>query len=82
MQRAFRGPDIEINEHLFARAEDISADLSRRAADLEREGRPPLAEIVKLKNAGLLNELHHTQIGGGGLDWVDGLKLVRILASG
>ncbi|MGO7203329.1 acyl-CoA dehydrogenase, partial [Rhizobium ruizarguesonis] len=40
-------------EDLFARAEDISADLSRRAADLDREGRPPLGEIVKLKNAGL-----------------------------
>ncbi|UWU32760.1 acyl-CoA dehydrogenase family protein (plasmid) [Rhizobium sp. WSM1274] len=69
-------------EALFARAEEISADLSRRAADLDREGRPPLAEIVKLKNAGLLNVLHPTQIGGGGLDWVDGLKLVRILARG
>ncbi|TBY02038.1 acyl-CoA dehydrogenase family protein [Rhizobium laguerreae] len=69
-------------EDLFARAEEISADLSRRAADLDREGRPPLAEIVKLKNAGLLNALHPTQTGGGGLDWVDGLRLVRILARG
>ncbi|MCH4549866.1 acyl-CoA dehydrogenase family protein [Rhizobium changzhiense] len=69
-------------EDLFARAEEISADLSRRAADLDREGRPPLAEIVKLKNAGLLNALHPTHIGGGGLDWVDGLRLVRILARG
>ncbi|NEH59104.1 acyl-CoA dehydrogenase [Rhizobium leguminosarum] len=69
-------------EDLFVRAEEISADLSRRAADLDREGRPPLAEIVKLKNAGLLNALHPTQIGGGGLDWVDGLRLVRILARG
>lgn len=69
-------------EDLFARAEEISADLSRRAADLDREGRPPLAEIVKLKSAGLLNALHPTQIGGGGLDWVDGLRLVRILARG
>ncbi|ARM90709.1 sulfur acquisition oxidoreductase SfnB family protein (plasmid) [Rhizobium sp. CIAT894] len=69
-------------EDLFARAEEISADLSRRAADLDREGGPPLAEIIKLKNAGLLNALHPTSIGGGGLDWVDGLKLVRILARG
>ncbi|PDT01339.1 acyl-CoA dehydrogenase [Rhizobium chutanense] len=69
-------------EDLFARAEEISADLSRRAADLDREGRPPLAEIIKLKNAGLLNALHPASIGGGGLDWVDGLKLVRILARG
>ncbi|WP_027667123.1 acyl-CoA dehydrogenase family protein [Rhizobium leguminosarum] len=69
-------------EDLFTRAEEISADLSRRAADLDREGRPPLGEIVKLKNAGLLNALHSTQIGGGGLDWVDGLRLVRILARG
>ncbi|MGO4199241.1 acyl-CoA dehydrogenase family protein [Rhizobium sp. YAF28] len=69
-------------EDLFARAEDISADLSRRAAELDRDGRPPLAEIVKLKNAGLLNALHDQKIGGGGLDWVDGLRLVRILARG
>jgi len=67
---------------LFARAEEISADLSRRAAELDRDGRPPLAEIVKLKNAGLLNALHDQQIGGGGLNWVDGLRLVRILARG
>ncbi len=67
---------------LFARAEEIAADLSTRAAELDREGRPPLGEIVKLKNAGLLNALHAAQIGGGGLDWVDGLRLVRILARG
>ncbi|MBN8950870.1 MULTISPECIES: acyl-CoA dehydrogenase family protein [unclassified Rhizobium] len=67
---------------LFARAEEIAADLSGRAAELDREGRPPLGEIVKLKNAGLLNALHEPQIGGGGLDWVDGLRLVRILARG
>jgi len=66
----------------FARAEEIAADLSGRAAELDREGRPPLGEIVKLKNAGLLSALHEPQIGGGGLDWVDGLRLVRILARG
>ncbi|MEK1897639.1 MAG: acyl-CoA dehydrogenase family protein [Rhizobium sp.] len=69
-------------EDLFARAVEISTELSGRAADLDREGRPPLAEIVKLKNAGLLNALHPHEIGGGGLDWVDGLRLVRILARG
>lgn len=69
-------------EDLFARAEDISTDLSRRAAELDRDGHPPLAEIVKLKNAGLLNALHDQKIGGGGLDWVDGLRLVRVLARG
>ncbi|MDQ0562419.1 alkylation response protein AidB-like acyl-CoA dehydrogenase [Rhizobium mesoamericanum] len=67
---------------LFSRAENISADLSKRAAALDRDGRPPLAEIVKLKNSGLLNALHAPEIGGGGLDWVDGLRLVRILARG
>ncbi len=69
-------------EDLFSRAEAISADLATRAAELDRQGRPPLAEIVKLKNSGLLNALHAPEIGGGGLDWVDGLKLVRILARG
>ncbi|MBB3398887.1 MULTISPECIES: acyl-CoA dehydrogenase family protein [unclassified Rhizobium] len=69
-------------EDLFSRAKDISADLSKRAAQLDRDGRPPLSEIVKLKNAGLLNALHAPEIGGGGLNWVDGLKLTRILARG
>jgi alkylation response protein AidB-like acyl-CoA dehydrogenase len=69
-------------DELFARAETISADLAQRAAELDREGRPPLGEIVKLKTAGLLNALHPLAVGGGGLDWVDGLKLVRILARG
>lgn len=67
---------------LFARAEEISADLASRGAKLDRDGRPPVSEIVKLKNAGLLNALHAPAIGGGGLDWVDGLRLVRILARG
>ncbi|MGO4355004.1 acyl-CoA dehydrogenase family protein [Rhizobium sp. RAF36] len=69
-------------EDLFTRAEEISADLSARAGELDRDGRPPIGEIVKLKNAGLLNALHDIKIGGGGLDWVDGLRLVRILARG
>lgn len=69
-------------EALFARAEQLSAELAARGAELDREGRPPLAEIVKLKNAGLLNALHAPEIGGGGLDWVDGLRLVRVLARG
>ena len=78
----FAGNRNATREDLFARAEEISADLSTRAAELDREGRPPLGEIVKLKNAGLLNALHPSQSGGGGLDWVDGLRLVRILARG
>ncbi len=69
-------------DSLFASAAEISGDLSRRAAELDRDGRPPIGEIVKLKKAGLLNALHPRDIGGGGLNWVDGLKLVRILARG
>ncbi|WP_426232952.1 acyl-CoA dehydrogenase family protein [Pararhizobium sp. DWP3-4] len=69
-------------DSLFASAAEISRDLSLHAADLDREGRPPIGEIVKLKKAGLLNALHGREIGGGGLNWVDGLKLVRILARG
>ena len=78
----FAGSRNATREDLFARAEEIAADLSKRAPELDREGRPPLGEIVKLKNAGLLNALHAAQVGGGGLDWVDGLRLVRILARG
>ncbi|SIR22751.1 Acyl-CoA dehydrogenase [Rhizobium sp. RU20A] len=69
-------------EDLFARAAAISADLVRRGAKLDAEGRPPLEDITTLKAAGLLTALHPTEIGGGGLDWIDGLRLVRILARG
>jgi alkylation response protein AidB-like acyl-CoA dehydrogenase len=67
---------------LFARAEDISADLTARGAALDAAGRPPLDEIQILKAAGLLNALHPREIGGGGIDWVSALKLVRILSRG
>lgn len=67
---------------LFAKAEEISADLARRGAQLDADGKPPFAEIERLKTEGLLTALHPVEIGGGGLDWVDGLRLVRILARG
>jgi alkylation response protein AidB-like acyl-CoA dehydrogenase len=67
---------------LFAKAEEIASDLARRGAQLDAEGKPPLAEIDRLKQEGLLTALHPVEIGGGGLDWVDGLRLVRILARG
>ncbi|MBO9101442.1 MULTISPECIES: acyl-CoA dehydrogenase family protein [Rhizobium] len=69
-------------EALFSRALELSADFARRGAELDRDGLPPIPEIVRLKNAGLLNALHAAEIGGGGLDWIDALKLVRIVARG
>jgi alkylation response protein AidB-like acyl-CoA dehydrogenase len=69
-------------EALFSRATEISADFARRGAELDRDGLPPLPEIIRLKNTGLLNALQPPEIGGGGLDWVDALKLVRIIARG
>lgn len=73
---------LDQRQELFSRAEQISADLARRGAVLDAEGRPPIGEIATLKAEGLLNALHPTEIGGGGLGWVDGLRLVRILARG
>lgn len=67
---------------LFARAEAIASDLADRGASLDRDGKPPYTEISILKSSGLLNALHAPQIGGSGLSWVDGLRLVRILARG
>ncbi|MDX3925741.1 MAG: acyl-CoA dehydrogenase family protein [Shinella sp.] len=76
-------PDAaESRDRLFARALDISKDLAHRAAELDAGGRPPHSEITALKASGLLNALHPPEIGGGGLDWVDGLRLTRILARG
>ncbi|MDX3974830.1 acyl-CoA dehydrogenase family protein [Shinella sp.] len=78
-----KDPDLQDDRtRLFAKAEEISADLARRGAELDADGRPPIAEIERLKKEGLLNALHPVEIGGGGLDWVDGLRLVRILARG
>ncbi|OLP57783.1 acyl-CoA dehydrogenase [Xaviernesmea oryzae] len=74
-------PGLE-RDQLFARAEAISADLAKRGAELDRDGQPPFSEITELKASGLLNALHPSEIGGGGLDWVDGLTLTRILARG
>jgi alkylation response protein AidB-like acyl-CoA dehydrogenase len=74
--------DIDHRTTLFARARAIASDLTDRGASLDREGKPPYTEISILKSSGLLNALHSPQIGGSGLNWVDGLRLVRILAQG
>lgn len=73
---------VDHRNHLFEVARAISRDLAERGADLDAAGKPPREEIGILKSAGLSNALHAPQIGGGGLDWIDGLKLVRILARG
>jgi alkylation response protein AidB-like acyl-CoA dehydrogenase len=74
--------DVDQRATLFARARAIASDLTDRGASLDREGKPPYTEISILKSSGLLNALHSPQIGGSGLSWVDGLRLVRILAQG
>lgn len=73
---------VDHRERLFETARGISRDLADRGADLDAAGKPPQEEISILKSAGLTNALHARQVGGAGLDWVDGLKLVRILARG
>ncbi|MGO4567170.1 acyl-CoA dehydrogenase family protein [Rhizobium sp. 2YAF20] len=78
----FAAPHGIGRDALFSRAHEISANLGERAAELDRDGLPPLPEIVRLKNTGLLNALHSLDIGGGGLDWTDALRLVRIIARG
>lgn len=65
---------------LFTRALAYSRDLAARAAELDAKGAPPQAEINALKQTGLLNALNPQSVGGGGLDWVDGLRLVRLLS--
>ncbi|OCP02718.1 MULTISPECIES: acyl-CoA dehydrogenase family protein [unclassified Ensifer] len=72
----------ERRRDLFARAEALSDDLARRGAALDRIGAPPREEIEALRQAGLLTALHSPEVGGAGLSWVDGLRLVRIIARG
>ncbi len=43
-------PDPQADRaRLFAKAGEISADLTRRGAQLDAEGKPPLEEIDRLK---------------------------------
>lgn len=72
----------ERRRDLFARAEALSQDLARRGAELDRVGAPPREEIEALRQSGLLTALHSPEVGGAGLSWVDGLRLVRIIARG
>ncbi len=72
----------ERRQNLFAQASEVSAKFARRGPELDRLGLPPRDEIEALRQAGLLSGLHAPEVGGAGLSWVDGLRLVRIVARG
>ncbi|CAN7668489.1 acyl-CoA dehydrogenase [Ensifer sp. T173] len=72
----------EKRQHLFAQATELSSQFAQRGAELDRLGLPPRDEIEALRQAGLLTALHAQEIGGAGLSWLDGLRLVRIISRG
>jgi alkylation response protein AidB-like acyl-CoA dehydrogenase len=67
---------------LKRKALDIAGRLALEAPALEKAGHPPLDWIDELRSEGFLTALHDRAIDGGGIDWVEALQLVRIIARG
>ncbi|MGW1958415.1 acyl-CoA dehydrogenase family protein [Streptomyces sp. NPDC001920] len=62
-------------------ARELADDLATDAVEREQAGRPPLDEVERLREAGLLTLLVPTAHGGGGADWPTAYAVVRILAA-
>ncbi|RII09361.1 Dibenzothiophene desulfurization enzyme C [Streptomyces sp. YIM 130001] len=62
-------------------AGDLADDLATDAAARDRSGRPPLDEVDRLREAGLLTLLTPAELGGGGGDWRTACAVVRTVAA-
>ncbi|RFU84010.1 acyl-CoA dehydrogenase [Streptomyces triticagri] len=62
-------------------AGDLADDLATDAAARDRSGRPPLDEVDRLREAGLLTLLTPAELGGGGADWRTAYAVVRTVAA-
>ncbi|MFH0522217.1 acyl-CoA dehydrogenase family protein [Streptomyces sp. M41] len=62
-------------------AGELADDLATDAAEREQAGKPPLDEVARLRESGLLTLLVPTALGGGGGDWRTAYAVVRILAA-
>ncbi|MGW1563548.1 acyl-CoA dehydrogenase family protein [Streptomyces sp. NPDC002144] len=66
----------------IARAAEVAAVLATDAAERDRAGATPYAEVQRLKDAGLVTLLGPTEHGGAGQDWTTAYRVVREVAKG
>ncbi len=76
----FGAPDITVSRHPFKIAERLAADFAQTAIERDRLGGTALRERGLLRKSGLLNLLVPERLGGGGSDWPDILKIIRLFA--
>ncbi|WP_254879006.1 acyl-CoA dehydrogenase family protein [Streptomyces sp. NA04227] len=62
-------------------AREVADDLAIDAVDREQAGRPPLDEVARLRESGLLTLLAKTEHGGRGAGWRTAYAVVRTIAA-
>ena len=66
-------------EHWFAVAEEVAAELAEDALERDRAGRPPFAEVALLRGAGLLPLNLPARHGGGGQSLATALEVTQLI---
>lgn len=69
-----------VHETYLKTAEEVAAKLALDAAERDRAGGIPLAQLDILRESGLLNLVVPARYGGPGVPWSILLKVVRIIA--
>ncbi|PWN53228.1 acyl-CoA dehydrogenase NM domain-like protein [Violaceomyces palustris] len=69
-------------EEFYARAEQVSELLHADEAIRDRGNVVPYRQVQLLKDSGLVTLLGPKSAGGGGLQWKDAYKVIRIIARG
>ncbi|WP_217208087.1 acyl-CoA dehydrogenase family protein [Streptomyces sp. AC550_RSS872] len=62
-------------------ARELADDLATDAVEREQAGKPPLDEVARLRESGLLTLLVPAERGGGGADWRTAYAVVRTVAA-
>ncbi|KMS76278.1 acyl-CoA dehydrogenase [Streptomyces viridochromogenes] len=62
-------------------ARELADDLATDAVEREQAGKPPLDEVARLRESGLLTLLVPAALGGGGADWRTAYTVVRTVAA-
>ncbi|MCF1592620.1 acyl-CoA dehydrogenase family protein [Streptomyces muensis] len=62
-------------------ARELADDLATDAVEREQAGKPPLDEVARLRESGLLTLLVPAERGGGGADWRTAYAVVRTIAA-
>lgn len=62
-------------------ARELADDLATDAVEREQAGKPPLDEVARLRESGMLTLLVPADHGGGGADWHTAYTVVRTIAA-